>query len=127
MLTYLKAQVSLTIGSLVDFLITYILVEFFHCWYLAGNLAGNIFGATTQFLISRNWVFRAGQKKIAFQITKFILVYLGNLFLSAGIVYLLTHFLSIHYMISKLASSIFLGLTYNYILQKKIVFAVRTS
>jgi putative flippase GtrA len=123
MLTFLKAQAASILGSLVDFLTTIVLVELFHCWYILGNLLGNIAGGITQFTLARNWVFNAGEGKIPFQVFKYILVWIGNLLLSAGGVYFFTHYLGLNYIISKTISSIVLGLTYNYFLQKKFVFA----
>jgi putative flippase GtrA len=121
-ITYVKAQAALIIGSLADFSVTLFLVEIIHSPYLVGNLAGNICGAIAQFLLSRDWVFHAEERKIPSQIIKFVLVYAGNLLLSATGVYLLTRFLGIHYIISKGITSVTLGLTYNYFLQKEFVF-----
>ena len=122
MLVFLKAQAASILGSLVDFLITILLVEVFHCWYVSGNLAGNIAGATMQFLLCRNWAFNAAEGKVRTQILKFIIVWIGNFALSAAGIYLLTHGLKINYIISKTIVSVILGVSYNYILQKKFVF-----
>jgi putative flippase GtrA len=125
-LMFIKAQAVFILGSLADFSTTFLFVEIIHWPYLAGNFTGDIFGALTQFLLCRGWVFHAERKKISSQIIKFIWVYAGNLLLSAAGVYVLTHFLGIHYMISKLFTSITLGLTYNYFLQKQFVFPSST-
>jgi putative flippase GtrA len=122
-ITYLKAQASAIIGSLVDFLFTILLVEGFHIWYVSGNLAGNISGAVTQFIIARNWAFHAEHGKISAQVIKYILVWAGNLLLSAGGIYFFTHFIKCNYLVSKIITSVLLGLTYNYFMQKKFVFA----
>jgi putative flippase GtrA len=123
MITYIKAQAALIAGSLADFLVTIILKEVFHCWYVEANMAGNIVGAIAQFILCRNWAFNAGNQKVNFQIFKFIIVWIGNIILSAAGVYLLTNYLAINYIISKTIVSALLGLTYNYFLQKKYVFA----
>lgn len=122
MITFLKTQAASIIGSIVDFLITILLVELFHCWYLAGNLVGNICGATTQFLLCRDWVFAKTDGRLNLQMIKFLGVWVGNLLLSAAGVYLLTHFAGLNYILSKLITSAVLGLTYNYLLLKKFVF-----
>jgi putative flippase GtrA len=122
-ITYLKAQVSAIIGSLVDFLTTILFVEVLGIWYVAGNLAGNIAGAVTQFIIARNWAFHAENGKVSLQIIRYILVWIGNLVLSAGGIYLFTHYLKLHYILSKTITSVVLGLTYNYFMQKIFVFA----
>ena len=122
MLTFLKAQAASIAGSAADFFITILLTEVFHCWYITGNIAGNITGAIAQFILCRNWAFNAANEKINYQIIKFIAVWVGNILLSAAGVYALTNYLGLHYILSKLIVSAFLGLTYNYFLQKNFVF-----
>ncbi|HXB44051.1 MAG TPA: GtrA family protein [Puia sp.] len=123
MFTFLKVQAASILGSFADFLITICLVEFFHWWYILGNLMGNISGAIAQFILCRNWAFHADRKKISPQVIKFILVWVGNILLSAAGVYFFTHFLRFNYIVSKTVTSALLGVSYNYFLQKKFVFA----
>ena len=122
MLTFLKAQAASILGSLADFFIAILLVEIFHCWYITGNLIGNICGAMAQFILCRNWAFNADKTKTAEQVIKFILVWIGNLLLSAAGVYFFTHYLHINYIVSKIITSVLLGMSYNYFLQKRFVF-----
>jgi putative flippase GtrA len=122
MMTFLKVQAASIFGSIADFLITLILVDIFHYWYLIANLAGNICGAIVQFLISRDWAFGQAKDKILQRALKFILVWLGNLLLSAGTVYCITRFLGLNYLLSKLISSAMLGISYQYLTLKKFVF-----
>ena len=90
MITFIKVQAASILGSLADYLITIILVEIFHCWYLYANLAGNICGGSLQFILSRNWVFHADKEKTGNQAFKFILFFAGNILLSAAGIYLFT-------------------------------------
>jgi putative flippase GtrA len=123
MVTFIKAQAASILGSIADYAVTIFLVELLHCWYLVANLAGNIIGGSAQFLLCRNWVFRVSGNKMRSQALKFILVFVGNLILSAAGVYSLTHYLRVNYIISKTMTSILLGVSYNYIMQKQFVFA----
>jgi putative flippase GtrA len=123
MFTYLKAQAALIVGSLADYLVTIVLVEVFHSWYLVANLLGNISGAVMQFVLSRNWAFEATGGRVRKQVTRFILVWAGNLALSAAGVYFFTQYIGLSYIVSKVITSVTLGLTYNYILQKRFVFS----
>jgi len=122
-ITYLKAQTTAILGSLVDFLVTLILHKLLHYNIIISNFIGNICGAITQFILSRNWAFKAGDGKISLQIIKYIIVWVGNLLLSAGGVYFFAYCLHLDGIISKIITSVILGLTYNYIMQKKFVFA----
>jgi putative flippase GtrA len=122
MITFLKTQTASIIGSIADFLLTILVVEQFHSWYLAGNFAGNICGAAVQFLLCRDWVFSSATGRLNLQVIKFIGVWIGNLLLSVTGVYLLTHFAGFNYIVSKLIISGILGVSYNYLLLKKFVF-----
>jgi len=122
MMTFIKAQMVFILGSLADFSVTLLLVETCHMPYVAGNLGGNLAGATAQFLLCRGWVFQGTGEKVTSQMLRFALVYAGNLLLSAAGIYIFTHFLGIYYIMSKLITSITLGLSYNYLLQKQFVF-----
>ena len=122
MVTFIKAQASALIASLLDFITTIFLTEVIGCWYLLASIIGTILGGITNFTISRRWVFTQGEKEIPEQILKYMVVWVGYLFLNALGVYAITHYLKVNYVISKMAISITLGTTYNYFLQKRFVF-----
>lgn len=122
MVTFFKAQAASLAASLTDFLTTIFLVEVLGCWYLSASITGTILGGITHFLISRNWVFDAREKGIPRQVIKYILVWVGNLTLNGLGVFIITHYLNVNYVISKMVVSIIIGITYNYLLQKKFVF-----
>jgi putative flippase GtrA len=122
MFTFIKVQAASILGSLSDYLVTILLVEVFHCWYLPANLAGNICGGSLQFILCRSWAFGIKGHLRPQQVSKFVLVFIGNLVLSAAGIYFFTHVLKMNYIISKTLTSVFLGLTYNYLMQKKFVF-----
>jgi putative flippase GtrA len=137
---FLKAQASSLAASVADFSTTIVLVEVFKCWYLAASVTGTIVGGITNFLVNRNWVFDgrgtqhynadedllSGKEKsntISIQAVRYLLVWTGNLVLNAAGVYLLTHYVGVSYMISKVFVSVLVGFTYNYLLQKRFVFS----
>ena len=120
---FIKTQAVLILGSLADFLVTFLLVDIFSCWYIAGNAAGNITGAVAQFILSSYWVFNSSNQKVTNQIPRFILMWIGNITLFAIGVYLLTHYIHLHYLLSKLIMSVLLGVSYTYLVSKKFVFS----
>lgn len=125
MASFIKSQIASILGSMADYFITIALVSFFDCHYLVANLAGNCVGGAAQFFLCRKWAFHADRGKISPQIIKFIFVFAGNLLLSAAGVFILTRYIELNYIISKTITSALLGISYNYILQKKFVFAER--
>lgn len=119
---FIKTQAALILGSLADFAVTFLLVDVFNCWYIAGNAAGNITGGMAQFILSSKWVFSNSTQTVPVQVFKFILMWIGNIVLFAIGVYMLTHFGQLHYLLSKLIVSVLLGVSYTCLVSKKIVF-----
>jgi putative flippase GtrA len=123
MSTFLKAQASSIIATFFDFLTTIVCKEFFYFWYVIAHLLGTIVGGTTNFALGRNWVFNGKDKKTPKQIAKYLLIWNGNLLLSTLGIFIVTHYLGLSYIISKIIVSVTVGISYNYLLQKKFVFA----
>lgn len=123
MSTFVKAQASSIIATLFDFLTTIVCKEFFYFWYVIASLLGTIVGGTTNFVLGRNWVFNRKEKKMPRQIVKYLIIWNGNLLLSTLGVFIVTHYLGLSYIISKIIVSVIVGVSYNYLLQKKFVFA----
>jgi len=122
LLTFFKVQVASVTGSGVDYLVTIVLASGFHCWYLASSVVGNVAGAIVLFVLCRKWIFLRDKGSIHLQIIRFVLVFTGNIILASIGIYMLTHLLNFHYVISKTFMSVLLGVSYNYIMQKKFVF-----
>ena len=123
MSTFIKAQASSIIATFFDFLTTIVCKEFFYLWYVIASLLGTIVGGTTNFALGRNWVFNRREKKIPLQVVKYFIIWNGNLLLSTLGVFIVTHYLGFSYIISKVIVSVTVGVSYNYLLQKKFVFA----
>jgi putative flippase GtrA len=120
---FIRIQIASILGSAADYLLTIMLASGLGFYYLLANLAGNILGGAVQFYLSRKWAFPSAGGSVNGQIFRFALVFSGGLVLSAVGVFLLTNYGGLHYVLSKTIVSIFLGVTYNYLLQKKFVFA----
>ncbi|PAW94603.1 hypothetical protein CKK33_14330 [Mucilaginibacter sp. MD40] len=124
MATFVKAQASSFVASAVDFLVTIFCKEVLGIWYVAASFTGTVSGGITNFILGRAWVFKKKKEKaIPVQAVKYLLVWCGNLLLNTAGVFLVTHYLKLDYKISKILVSFFVGIFYNYFLQKKFVFA----
>jgi putative flippase GtrA len=106
MRVFIRVQVASILGSAADYAATILLTEIFRCPYLISNFLGNILGGTAQFNLCKHWAFKDTDGKMPVQAMRFI-----------------THFVGLNYIVSKTITSIGLGLTYNYWMQKKYVFA----
>jgi len=118
---FIKAQAASVIATFVDLLVTVILKEYLSIWYVLASFIGTIAGGTTNFALGRSWVFNRRDKKIPVQAIKYFIIWNGNLLLSTLGVF--THYLQISYFYSKLIVAVIVGIGYNYMLQKKFVFA----
>lgn len=122
---FIKAQLSSLVATAVDFLTMIFFVEIFKIHYTFGVVFGAMAGALTNFLINRYWSFKVADKPVKEQSFKYFLVWTGSVLLNVSGVYLLTQFLKINYIFSKITVSIIVGLGFNYLLQKKYVFSTK--
>ncbi len=122
MITFLKANISSSIASFFDYLITIFLVSFLRADVVIASTTGTLCGGIINFLIGRNWVFESKNRKANHQAVRYGIVWGGNLLLNTGGMYLMTKGLKVHYVVSKLFVSLIVGFCYNYTMQKKYVF-----
>lgn len=122
MITFLKAQLSSLSASLFDFLTTIILKEVFKIVPLIAGVSGAVAGGIFNFVLNRRWAFRAIEGNVTKQITRYFLVWVGSIALNATGLYLFLTYTAFHYMLSKITVSLLVGVFYNYVLQKKVVF-----
>lgn len=123
MKTFLKAQATSLISTMIDYLVFGLLHEIFGVWYLIANIIGVTSGGVTNFLLGRYWAFSSKEENIEGQALKFFIVWMGNLILNTGFVFGLTEMLgNKNAWISKIVVSVIIGIGYNYVLQKFFVF-----
>ena len=121
MLTFLKANIASLLASACDYLITITAVEFFSVNVVVAGILGTICGGIIHFIMGRHWVFRAGKVKVTGQAKKYVLTWIGNLLLNGTGMYVFTK-LGVNYIVTKVATSLLIGWTYNYPLQRWYVF-----
>lgn len=122
MATFIKAQAASLAATLVDFSVTIIMKEWLNSWYLLASITGTIVGGIANFTLGRRWVFATTDSAIPLQAVKYGIVWGGNLLLVSGGVFLVTHYGGVSYILSKIIVSGIVGISYNYLLQKKFVF-----
>jgi putative flippase GtrA len=122
LITFTKAQIASVLATLVDFGVTALLVRVAGAPIVAGGATGSICGGVTHFMISRNWVFNAQEKKWAAQINRYVLVWIGNFLLNVSGLWLLTHYTGIKDLYAKVIVAVTVAVCYNYVLQKRFVF-----
>ena len=122
MLTFLKANVASVVASLLDYLVSIVLLSYFSADAMVAGITGTICGGICNFLIGRNWVFDSAGNKVAGQVLRYFIVWTGNLVLAAMGLYILVRLLGANFIFSKVSVSLLVAVCYNYPLQKRYVF-----
>jgi putative flippase GtrA len=119
---FLRAQISSFAATLVDFGTLLVCVEVFRIWYLTGTVLGAILGAVTNYTIGRYWSFKSTKDRVPEQAFRYFIVAAGSLVLNAAGVYVITEGLKAPYWVSKIVTSLLVGVVYNFFMQKRFVF-----
>ncbi|HLN54252.1 MAG TPA: GtrA family protein [Lentimicrobium sp.] len=119
---FARFQVASLSATAVDFCITILLKEIFGFHYLPSTSIGTFSGGLTNFMMCRNWVFRANEHGAFRQAFRYVITWTSSILLNISIVYLLTSIVGINYILSKIVTSIIIGVTFNYHLQRRFVF-----
>lgn len=124
---FFKAQAASLTATLVDFSTTYILTSLLGLSYIYSSATGVVCGGIINFLLGRHWVFDADNEKKTKQVPKYLLVWLSSMLLNMGGIIFLTETIGLYYLISKIITSILVGVFFNYYLQKTFVFKTKNS
>ena len=122
MTTFFKANTAYFAASLYDHLITNFIKLNLKVDVVTARVTGTPFGGIINFLIGEYWVYNSTNVSSAAQAKRYLLTWTGKLMMSAIGIFLLTKLLGSHYIIAKISTSIIVVLSYNYHVQKKIVF-----
>lgn len=122
---FFRAQLSSLLATAIDFIMMVLAVEAFHLHYTVAVVMGAISGAAANFTVNRYWSFGAAKTSFRQQGIRYVLVWAGSVLLNVSGVYLLTHFLEVPYLLSRIVIAVLVGLTFNYLLQKQFVFAAK--
>jgi len=105
-----KSQLGSFLATLFDFSSLYLLTELVGFYYvISAGIASGI-GAVVGFIVQRNWAFKRTDKQWQFQAIKYALVSLLILILNMGGIYLITEFLTLPYMWSKVIIAFLIGI-----------------
>ena len=120
--TFFKANIAAIIASVFDYAVTTGAIYFLKADVIMAAVTGVICGGIINFLIGRYWAFDAAETSTHLQAFKYLIVWTGNLILSAVGMYLLTKNLLLHYALAKLVTAFFIAVAYNYPLQRNYVY-----
>lgn len=122
MRSFLKANIASCIATLVDFLITMMVFRWLQLGAVTASVIGNLAGGVLHFSISRHFVFKATAGRIDYQVFRYLLIWGGNIFLNMVGVYVLADKCEVHYLLSKIISSLVVFVGFNYPMHRMFVF-----
>lgn len=134
--TFIRAQFSSQISSVMDFLVTILSANLFHIYYVYATSMGSIAGGFVNCFINYYWTFKAQDCKKKYVVIKYILVWMGSIALNTWGVYLMTesiqslpwvqetlsHFFDNLFLVSKAVVSLLVGWFWNYNLHRIFVY-----
>jgi putative flippase GtrA len=126
MVSLRRSQIASLTATLVDFSSLIFLVEIGHVWYVAATATGAFLGALINFILGRHWSFVANDEAVRGQAIRYAAVSAVSLLLNSLGVYLLTDYLKIHYVISKVIIAFLVGILFNFPLHRSFVFRRHT-
>jgi putative flippase GtrA len=123
---WLAHHTSSFISAIVDFGTMVIAVEVGKASPVVGTVIGAALGATTNFLLGRNWTYRrtqrAGAKAIPMQMVRYLLVALASLGLNASGEHLFANVLHVQYVLARVITAVIVSNAWNYPMQRFFVF-----
>lgn len=91
------------IGTIIHLIVLYIFTEFFGIYYVVSSIVGFCFGVTNNFILNKIWTFKEKlNHKIANKYYKYFIVNIIILFINLSILYYLTEFLYLYYILSQI-------------------------
>ena len=105
-----------------DFVVLTVLVELCSVYYVSAVALASSAGGILNYILNRKWAFRS-DATIHGEAFRYLLVSGGSLAWNTFLVWLLTEFASLRYLVSKVIVVAFIGVLWNYPLHRYWVFS----
>lgn len=133
---FMKAQLSAQIATVIDFLITILLVKLFGIYYLYAIFIGSVVGGIVNCVINYEWVFKAEDCKKIHVGLKYFIVWGGSILINTWGTFALTEWLAgmkwvngllgyyVYdvFILSKITVALLVAFFWNYYLQRVFVY-----
>lgn len=120
--TFLRSQIVSLCATGVDFLLSLIFYHFLSIYYVTATTLGSLFGAFTNFVLSRNWVFLNRHGHIRKQIIRFLIINLFSIFANTTGVFFFKESFDISFLISRIIVAVLIGIFFNFFMNRYFVF-----
>jgi putative flippase GtrA len=118
----LRHQTGAIVSTGVDFLLMIAWVEVGRGSPVTGTAIGASSGAVANFLIGRQWIFRATDRSVLSQGLRYALVALGSLGLNSAGEHLMLRSVGLPYVLARVLVAFFVGVSWNFPLHRYFVF-----
>lgn len=115
-------MVTSLITTTLDFGVLTILVELFRVHYVVATVAGTIVGASSNFLINRQWSFDDHTGGVRWQVVRFLPVQAGSSGLQALFMWILVDKFHRQYLMAKVIVAVSVYMLWNYPMNRYFVF-----
>lgn len=112
------------LGTGLDFLILFVLVEFLHLFYLLAAAISIVIVVWLSFTLNKYWTFQDYQKKYFLQLGKYIAAHSVGVVISLGVLTLLVEVFDLWYILAKVFAAP-AAIAWNFLVAKKWVFKER--
>ncbi|MEM9023900.1 MAG: GtrA family protein [Bacteroidota bacterium] len=119
---FFRSQITSIVATGADFLLFILLEQVLGIWYVAAAVVSAVGGGVVSYLLGRNWAFKAREERTRTQGLKYALVWVGSIALNAGGIWLLTEYLGLLPLISKVIVALVVGIGFNFVLYRWFVF-----
>jgi putative flippase GtrA len=133
---FMRAQFTSQIASVVDFVVTILLVKLFHIYYVYATFIGSVCGGIVNCILNYVWTFKSKDCIKRYVFYKYILVWTCSIMLNTWGTYLLTETISknpwvkkaLHvyiddlFVFSKGVVSLLVGFLWNYNMHRTFVY-----
>jgi len=120
--SFLRSQVVSLTATSADFSIAMMLHHFLGLYYVTATSLGSLFGAGISFTLGRNWVFLNRHGKLRKQIFRFFVINLFSIFANTTGVFFFKENFNITFALSRVLAAIFVGVFFNYFMNRYFVF-----
>ena len=120
--TFVKAQLSAQVATLVDFLVSLLLAEVLGMYYVVASFLGALIGGLVNCGVNYRWVFNAEGLKKKYVVLKYFAVWTGSILLNTLGTYSLTELSGQYFLIAKALVAVCAAVLWNYQLQRLFVY-----
>ena len=122
MLTFGKAETSAIVASVVDFSLSFILVQAVGTWYAQASFFGALAGGIINCYVNYQWVFDKQEHRKPYIALKYFVVWSISILLNTSGTWFFTELSGVNFIIIKAIVAITVAILWNYQMQRIFVF-----